>query len=386
MATRIGSGIEGEDRGVPAFERAAERAADALDGAPADLAFVFAGPESLDAAEDGLAAVRERLHPAALTGCGAQGVVGPGRELETGGVAVWAASFGDAHAEPFRLEALAAGEDRIAITGMPDLDEVAAVLLLVDPYSFPVEPLLARLAEERPGLPVVGGLASAASPAGTVLLGAEGRAPGGAVGAVLRGVDVRACVSQGARPVGPEMTITAADGNEVRELASRPALERLKEAIGALDPEERMLAAQGLLLGIVIDENQPEYERGDFLVRGLLGVDEANGALRVGERVRVGQTVRMHVRDAASADEDLGELLDRARRDLPTPPAGALLFTCNGRGSHMFDEPDHDAGALERALDGAPCAGFFCAGEIGPVGPRNFVHGFTATMALFPGG
>ena len=165
----------------------------------------------------------------------------------------------------------------------------------------------------------------------------------------------------------------------IAELASRPAIERLRDALGELPPREQQLAASGLMLGIVIDENKPDYERGDFLIRGLLGIDEETGAVQVGEHVRVGQTVRLQVRDGDSADEDLREALDR----LPVAPAGALLFTCNGRGSHMFGAPGHDAQALDEAFGGAPVAGFFCAGEIGPVGRRNFLHGFTATMAVF---
>jgi small ligand-binding sensory domain FIST len=216
-----------------------------------------------------------------------------------------------------------------------------------------------------------------------VLMCDEELCESGAVGVTLTGVDVRPCVSQGARPIGAEMTITAAEGNVIHELASRPALERLKTAIVDLDELERALAVQGLLIGIVIDENRPEYLRGDFLVRGLLGADEETGALTVGEHVRVGQTVRMHVRDGASADEDLREVLADLMGDLSGPPAGALLFTCNGRGSNMFAAPNHDAAALQQAFGEVPAAGFFCAGEIGPVGQRSFVHGFTATLAVF---
>jgi small ligand-binding sensory domain FIST len=180
------------------------------------------------------------------------------------------------------------------------------------------------------------------------------------------------------------MTITAAHGNVIEELASKPAIERLREAIGELDPENQSLVAQGLMLGIVIDENQPAYERGDFLVRPILGADPEKGTLALGERVRIGQTVRMHVRDGATADEDLRSALRAQAQALGADgAAGALLFTCNGRGSHMFETPDHDALALEDAL-GAPAGGFFCAGEIGPVGGRNFLHGFTATIAVFP--
>ena len=375
-AVRIATGLASDDAGVDAFAEAAGRAVLGLGGAPADLTVVFAGAPNLDHAEAGLDVVRERLGPGALIGCGAQGVVAAGRELEHGGVAVWAASLPGARVEPFHLETLPAGESRIALAGMPELDGSDALIVLADPYSFPVEPVLGHVSEDRPGLPVIGGLASAGR--GSLMLGDE-LVGEGAVGVALSGVDVRPLVSQGARPIGPEMVVTAADGNTIEELASKPALERLREAIAALDVDERGLAARGLLVGIVIDENQPDYGRGDFLIRGLLDADEEAGTLRVAERVRVGQTVRLQVRDGESADEDLREALGR----LGERPAGALLFTCNGRGSHMFDVPDHDARALDEALGGAPVAGFFCAGEIGPVGGRNFVHGFTATVAVF---
>jgi small ligand-binding sensory domain FIST len=385
-AIRMATGLAPHDAGVDAFAEAASRAQLGLGGAPADLVVVFAAAPNLDSIEDGLAAVEARLGPRALTGCGAQGVLGQGRELEQGGVVVWAASLGGGAAESFHCEPLPTGDEGMVIAGLPDLEGADAVIMIADPYSFPVEPLLAQLAVDYPDLPVIGGLASARGPDGTVLLHDDAVANSGAVGAVLRGVDVRACVSQGARPIGPEMVITAADGNVVHELASRPALTRLREAIGELDMEERMLAANGLLLGIVIDENRPEYERGDFLVRGLVDVDEETGSVTVGDLVRVGQTARLQVRDGASADDDLRHALANQLKDLPAPPAGALVFTCNGRGVGMFGEPDHDATALEDAFGrDFAAAGFFCAGEIGPVGPRNFLHGFTATMAVFPG-
>jgi small ligand-binding sensory domain FIST len=379
----ISTGLATADAGVDSFAEAAHRAALGLGGAPVDLALVFAGADNLDQVEEGLAAVQERLRPQALVGCGAQGVVGEGRELERGGVVVWAASLPGGELEAFHLEALAT-PDSVAVAGMPELDDADAAIMLVDPYSFPAEPLLDQLAQDHPGLPVVGGLASANGGGGMAVLMCDGElCESGAVGVTLTGVDVRPCVSQGARPIGPEMTITAAEDNVIHELASRPALERLRTAVGELDEIEQTLVSQGLLIGIVIDENRPDYLRGDFLVRGLLGFDEQGGSLTVGERVRVGQTVRMHVRDGASADEDLREALEGVMGDLSAPPAGALLFTCNGRGSNMFAAPNHDAAALEQAFGSVPAAGFFCAGEIGPVGQRSFVHGFTATLAVF---
>ena len=180
------------------------------------------------------------------------------------------------------------------------------------------------------------------------------------------------------------MTITAAEDNVIHELASRPAIERLSEAIAALPEREQELARGGVMLGLVIDENKPEYLRGDFLIRPIVGAGQEAGTIAIGEPVRVGQTVRLHVRDEASADEDLREALATQSRALASAgAAGALLFTCNGRGSHMFSIPDHDAAAVEDTL-GVPAGGFFCAGEIGPIGGRNFLHGYTATMAVFP--
>src|SRR3954453_19922723 len=239
---RMATGLVAADGGVDAFAGAASRAQLGLGGAPADLVAVFAGGSNLSSAEDGLAAVEARLGSRALMGCGGQGVLGAGRELEQGGVVVWAASLGGGEAQSFHLEPLATGDDGLVIAGLPDLDGADAMLMLADPYSFPVEPLLAQLGEDVPGLPVIGGLASARTPDGCVLLHDDAVAHSGAVGAVLRGVDVRPGASNGARPIAPERVITAADGKVVHELASRPALVRLREAIGEHDTEERLLA------------------------------------------------------------------------------------------------------------------------------------------------
>jgi hypothetical protein len=115
---------------------------------------------------------------------------------------------------------------------------------------------------------------------------------------------VRTVVSQGCEPVGRDAVITNAEGNVVFELAGEPALERLKADLANLTEEQQRSAARGgVLAGLVIDENRSEYRRGDYLMRGLIGVDEDTGALAVGEPVRVGQTLRFHVRDAAAADE-----------------------------------------------------------------------------------
>src|SRR5215210_6383524 len=210
---RIGSGLASDDAGVESFAEAAARASLQLAGSPCDLALVFAGARSMEHVDAGLDALSQRLEPATVLGCGAQGVVGSGRELEDGGVAVWAASLGGGSAEPFhvRAEPLESG---LALAGVPDAHGADAALLLADPYSFPAEPLLAALADSRPELPVIGGIASA-SGAGGSLIGPDGPLVEGAVGALLRDADLRTCVSQGARPIGPEMTITAGEESVV---------------------------------------------------------------------------------------------------------------------------------------------------------------------------
>jgi small ligand-binding sensory domain FIST len=384
MGTRIAVGMSDEIDPVEAFADAARQARAGLDG-PCDLCVLFAAAPHLGHAKWVLSTVHDELAPANLIGCGAGGVVGPGRELEEGpGAVVWAASLPGATVATHHFTVQAEGGGA-GLGGLEPGNALGdALIVLADPHTFSAELLLTRLNDERPGLPVLGGLASAAA-AGSASLFRDGDVlDEGAVACALSGVEVLSCVSQGAAPVGPEMTITAADGNVIEELASAPAIERLREALESLEPEQQQLAAGGLMLGIVIDENQPEYERGDFLVRPVIGADPEAGSIAIGERVRVGQTVRMHVRDGASADEDLREVLRAQALALGgSQAAGALLFTCNGRGAHMFATPDHDANAIDDALD-APVGGFFCAGEIGPVGGRNFLHGFTATMAVFP--
>jgi small ligand-binding sensory domain FIST len=386
VSVRIGCGLStSADPRVAAIE-AGQQAREWLDGAHADVALVFACGAHLAVPEATLEGVRESLVPGVLAGCGAGGVVGAGREVERGtGVAVWAAALGAGTAEAFHLDVVE-GPDVMAVTGLPDLEHATAVLLMPDPYSFPTDLVLADLARRAPGVPVLGGIASARTLDGEAALFLDDHLCGnGAVGVIFSGVEVLPCVSQGAAPVGPELAVTAADGHILRELAGRPALEALRDAIAALEPAEQALVASGLLLGIVIDGGKPEYGQGDFLVRGVIGADPEAGTLTVGARVQEGTVVRLHARDAVSADRDLRAELGLRREALGgDAPAGALVFTCNGRGQAMFGVPDHDALTVDEELAGAPVAGFFAAGEIGPVGGDPFLHGFTATVAVFP--
>jgi small ligand-binding sensory domain FIST len=386
MSTRIGTGVSTEHDPLEAGTAAARAAAEALGGAPADLALVFASGSHLVAPEATLEGVHAELAPRALIGCGAGGVLGRGRELEQGtALAVWAANFDDGEVTPFHATVMG-DEPEYQLAGLPSLEASSGVLLLSDPYSFPTDAVLDAIAEQSPAVSVLGGIASARTATGdAALFFDDAVCDSGAVGVSLHGVEMLPCVSQGAAPLGREVTITAAEGNVIHELAGRPALETLQLVISELSPRERGLVAGGLLIGVVIDGGKPEYEQGDFLVRGVLGAESESGALVVGTTVAAGQVVRIHARDARSADEDLHEALKlRVQALAGERPAGALVFTCNGRGSAMFGIPDHDVEAIESELGGAPSAGFFAAGEIGPVGGRSFVHGYTATLAVFP--
>jgi small ligand-binding sensory domain FIST len=386
MPVYIGAGLStSPDPRAGALE-AALTARDGLAGASCDLAIVFASGTHLAAPEAVLEGVNEALSPETLAGCAAGGVIGARREVEDGtALSVWAAHLGEGTASAFHATVEEVDEGTGALAGMADLEGAAGALLLADPATFPTEAVLHFLSEAAPAVPLLGGLASARTAGGmTALFLGEEVFDEGAVGVRLDDVEILPCVSQGATPLGPELTITAADGNVIGELAGRPALDKLRETIEALPPHDLALVQGGLLMGIVVDSNKPEYVQGDFLVRGLVGADPATGQVAVAADVHPGQVVRLHARDAASADRDLREALGVRMEALGgRTPAGALVFSCNGRGRGLFGRSDHDAVAVAEELAGAPAAGFFAAGEIGPVGGESFLHGFTATVAVF---
>jgi len=347
-----------------------------------DLLVCFASPHFLGALDDMVYAMRNLLDPGVLLAVTVGAVIGDAREVEDGpGLAVFAARLPDSRLTPVALR-VEETPDGGTVVGWPDLDGTPeTLLLLADPFTFPLDSFLRRLDDDRPGLAVVGGCASAATRPGAHGLALDDRVVAdGAVGVFLEGAGVRSIVSQGARPVGKPLVVTRSEGSFIQELAGRPALERLREVAETATEGERELLQRGLHLGIVIDEHRVDFGRGDFLVRNVIGADRDTGAIAVGDRVAVGQTVQFHVRDAVAADEDLRALLGGADGD------GALLFTCSGRGRSLFESPDHDAGLVAEILGPLPAAGGFCAGEIGPVGGKNFLHGSTASIALFPKG
>jgi small ligand-binding sensory domain FIST len=370
-----------------AGRRAAGEARAALGGAEPSFGVLFASADFLGSAATLIRAISAQTGPMPLIGCVAEGVIGGAREVESGpAVSLWlAAELG--RVETFAMDVVrtpsggAIGGYRFE-PGQPGIH-----LMLCDPFTFPADDLLGHLNEHVRGAVIMGGMASGGLDRRQSRLFLDGRVlTQGAVGAYLPDAEVHTLVSQGCRPVGDPFTVTAAKGNVIHELGGRPPVERLQELAGALTDRERAQLAGGLHVGIVIDEYQAERHQGDFVIRGVIAADQESGAIAVGDQVEVGQTLQFQVRDASSADEDLRRTLEGEVAALDgRSAAGALLFTCNGRGSRLFAEPDHDAGMLARIVGDMPVAGFACAGELGPVGGRNYLHGFTASIALFPG-
>ncbi len=383
-------------------------------GGPVDLLLVFFTPHHTPRADELAGVLRERLRPGTLVGLSAVSVIGDGTEIENApgvsllalrapGLACRAIPIDDLPGTPSPEDARESWRGPLGVT-----DDLRAILVLADPFSVPIAHVLACMnaAIEGPARKpaVFGGMASGAERAGgnAFLLDDRIIRTGGVLVTLTGGVHIDTVVSQGCRPIGRPMVITKARKNILFELGGEPAAEAIQNILSAQGDSAKELIKQGLFLGIVVDEYKPRFGRGDFLIRAMLGVDAAHGAVAVGELLRVGQTVRLHVRDVKTASEDLSLLLDAQK--LYDPPLGSLLVTCTGRGSALFGGRDHDASAVIRAFQDAragevlaapgayvdpatappiPQAGFFAQGEIGPIGGRSFVHGHTACVALF---
>ena len=383
----FGDGLSWDADLAVAAENATRQALDPLGDQRPDLVCVFVTASDPDAVEAAAARVMATAGSRHLVGCSVAGVIGDGRALEhTAAVSVWAAVLPGVTVRTFHLEVLRT-DDQLAVVGMPDPHEDDRVcLLLSDPFSFPADGFVERANRTLDGLPMAGGVAAGPRGAGSTRLMLDDRVVDrGAVGVLLSGpVHVGTVVSQGCRPIGPSMVVTAADGNAILSLAGSPALAKLEEILADLPAEEQALASQGLHLGIAMDEYAEEHERGDFLVRAVLGGDRARGAVLVGDVVEVGRMVRFQVRDAEAASDDLDALLAAASsEDEMKHVEGALLFSCTGRGANLFPSAEHDVQMLRKHFAKVPVAGFFANGEIGRVGGKNHLHGYTASVVTF---
>jgi small ligand-binding sensory domain FIST len=364
-----------------------QRASAPLGGERADLAIFFATNHFEDEFARAAEAIRDRVRPAVIIGCTGEGIIGTEGEIEREpGMSLWLASMPgveiqDFHVDQARFEevdTVAAFHELVGVKPTRGL----SFIVLADPFSFHIVNFLNAINECYRHVPVVGGLASGVEgPGQTRLAFIDDCYDDGAVGVALSGnIQVDTIVSQGCRPIGRPFVITAAEQNIIKLLGGKPAMTQLNEVFTRANEQEKKLMQQGIFVGQVINEYKDAFGRGDFLIRNMVGADQRTGALMIGDEARVGRTIQFQVRDAKTAEEDLRMLLAAHRE---SPPVGALMFNCNGRGTRLFDQPNHDLAAVRSAVGPVPVAGFFCAGEFGPVGEKNFIHGHTASIALF---
>jgi small ligand-binding sensory domain FIST len=356
-------------------------------GEYADVAFVFVNAALAPRAQTLAANLKRTIGARVMIGCTGEGVIGPAHEIEDQpALAVVAAQMPNVDVEAFAL----AKRDLMRIALNPrSLCEhydpptgTKFAVVLADPFSTPVDGILNAMNREWDRIPVIGGMASGArQPGETALFINETLVRDGLVGVTFCGeIEVDVIVSQGCRPVGPVFEVTDATHNVIDSLGGQSPMERIQALVDDLDEEDRDLLQNGLFIGRAIDSRKETLGRGDFLIRGVMGVDGKSGAIAIGDTVSKGERVQFHLRDARTAREDLEMML--SPHALFGAPDGALLFSCNGRGTRLYDEPDGDISAITSCFRGLDVAGFFCAGEIGPIGGKNFLHGHTASLAL----
>jgi small ligand-binding sensory domain FIST len=388
-ATAISRKIVFED----ALRECAASVREALGSGQVTLAVAFVTPHFAEFYGRLHEVLKGSLGPETLLGCSAGGVIGGGEEVERlAAVTLTAARLPDVAVRPFHLDGGALPD----LDGPPDSwerlvgaerSEEPQFVLLADPFTSRPEALLAGLDYAFPGSAKIGGLASGGTSPGLNTLFLDGEVhSSGIVGAALSGnVLVDTVVAQGCKPVGPLMQITNCKGNVLYELDGRPAFSALEELFAGFDERDRRLAQTALFVGVVMDEFEEEPKAGDFLIRNLIGIDPKSGAIAVGEYLGKGMRVRFHLRDAEASAQDLHAVLTGYESTLSRKDevSGALLFSCLGRGEHLYGRPNFDTGVFKQHLGDVPVGGFFCNGEIGPVGGTTFLHGYTSSFGLF---
>jgi small ligand-binding sensory domain FIST len=345
-------------------------------------------PHHLQASPRVPALIQGELPGALVAGCTGGGIIGAGHEVEDApALSLTAASLPGVRLVPFHLDQheLPDGNDPQEWREAADVDAAGKphFLLLADPLTLDAGAMVAGLDAAYPQGSKFGGLASGGGIPGANRLFLERHTYRSGVAAVaLSGnVAVETIVAQGCRPIGTPMVATRCQRNLLFEVDGQAPLEVLRELYHQLPPRDQELFRHSLFIGIEM-RDEVEYREGELLVRNLVGMDEKTGALAVGAPLHSMQVVQFLLRDARTAEEDLARLLDRSAARL-RPPRGALLFSCLGRGAHLFGRVDHDTDLFRAKVGAVPLGGFFCNGEIGPVGGATFLHGYTSAFALF---
>jgi small ligand-binding sensory domain FIST len=355
-----------------------------------DVAILFVSTYFTNEIDGIVNRLQAELKPGVLLGCTAEGVIGGEKEIENEpAISLVVAHLPGVQVTPFMLQPgsnewhrmlLSPGEF-CRVVDVPA--DTHLFMLLADPFSTPIDDVLLAFTTCYPGIPMVGGMASGAlRPNGNILIANDYLTRQGAVGLAFSGnLSVDIIVSQGCRPIWRPFRVQSAHRNMIYNLEGRPPLAWLQDLIPELSEEDRALLQNGLFVGRAIDPGLDEMGRGDFIIRGLMGIDQENGAIAISDSVMEGEYIQFHLRDAITAQEDLEMLL--IPQMFRKPPSGGLLFTCNGRGTRLYDHPNGDISIIQKSIQDIRLAGFFCAGEIGPVANQNFMHGQTVSLALF---
>jgi len=380
----------------PSFTEAVNQASEQilanLDGQRPDLAVVFISSHHTPSYFTAPEVLAEALGAKVLIGCSAAGVIGGGQEVERRpGIAISAAVLPGVELSPFHLNQDelpspdAGPEAWHDLLGIQPAD-CPAIMLLPDPFTLRSDHLLAGLDFAYPSAVKIGGLASGGGQPGTNALFMNDKSVrSGAVGVAFTGdLAVETVVAQGCRPIGEPLVVTESEINVISKLGDQTPLEVLRDLFDAAETREQRLIRRSLQIGIIMDRLAQDRSEGEFLIRNVLGADEDDGTLAVGELVQEGQVVQFFVRDAQAADEDLRMMLEEYIGNLEGDvPASALLFSCLGRGQYLYGSPDHDTTMFTDMVADIPIAGFFSNGEIGPIGDQTFLHGYSASFALF---
>jgi small ligand-binding sensory domain FIST len=355
------------------------------------LGLVFMSPKFFPHSQQVLEILRVHAEVPLLAGCSSSGVIAGAEEIESaGGLVLCLYSLPGAKLKVVRFtqSQVEAAEDKNfwpVETGVAP-EQVNGWLAFLDPFHMDAEAWLRSWNVNYPSLPVYGGLASGnfPEPLTQIYLDGEVFEDGGVAVAVGGDVALNGVVAQGCTPIGETWTLTRVEQNLIRHIGNRPAYAVLAETVNQLPPAEQQQARGNLFIGLVVNEYLEDFHRGDFLVRNLIGGDPNSGVLAVGALPRAGQTIQFQRRDAASASQDMNDLLEAAHKNLGnTEIYGGCLFCCTGRGKNLFGRTSHDAGMVQDHFGPLGLAGFFCNGEIGPIGQKNFLHSHTAALALF---
>ncbi|MEM9154319.1 MAG: FIST N-terminal domain-containing protein [Cyanobacteria bacterium P01_F01_bin.33] len=390
QAVMVGAGAADPNESAPAFDGSSARVK-----TDADLAILFISSAFASEYARVLPLLQDLLSVKVLVGCSGGGIVGGDREVEANpAIALSLAVLPEVNLYPFHIN----GDD------LPDLDASPAAwekvlqvpqeshphfVVLADSFSSRINDLLQGLDFTYPSATKVGGLASGGNnPEQNALFLNDTLHRFGTVGVALSGnIAIDSLVAQGCRPIGDPLRVTKAERNVAIALDDRPPLEVLQDVVRELSPEDRELARTSLFVGLVMDEFKSKTERGDFLIRNILGLDPNSGAIAIGDRIRPGQTIQFHLRDARTSEDDLRWVLSRYRDrldgDVVGTVSGAVMFSCLGRGEHLYSRSNVDSSIFSELAGTIPLGGFFCNGEIGPVGGTTFLHGYTSVFGLF---